>query len=404
MTAPDFDTQIDRHGTNSARWDFFDDDVISLWVADMDFRSPEPVLKALHERVDHGVFGYSMVPGELAQTISARMKRLYDWDVKPEDVVFMPRVITAVGVAAKLFAEPGDGALIQTPVYGPFFSIPRDHDLTVQMADLTATAHDGRVHYEIDFDRFEAAIDDTTKLFILCNPHNPVGRMWTRAELARMAEICLEHDVLMVSDEIHCDLVLDGRKHLPLASLAPEVAARTITVMAPTKTFNIPGLGCAFAIIQNEEMRERYKGMEWHSLLSHVGIMGATAALAAYRAGGPWLDALLKYVAGNRDFALTYMDEHIPELKATRPEATYLMWLDRSALPTPELDGSDRFMSMMDPFFIKEARVALNAGKWFGESGEPYARLNLATPRQTLQTALDRMAKAVAGLRAGAAD
>lgn len=396
MTTYKFDTVINRLGTDSAKWNWFDPDVLPLWVADMDFASPEPVLRALEERVRHGIFGYMMNSPELRHVICERMARLYGWSVQPDEIVFVPRLITGLSLALRAYGQPGDNALMQTPVYMPFLSIPADHQQTARIAQLSAQESNGRLRYDIDFDVFEQAIDAGTKVFMLCNPHNPVGRVWTRAELERMAEICLKHDVIICSDEIHCDLLYDGSRHIPIAALSPEVAARTVTLMAPTKTFNLPGIGCAFTIIQDAALRQRYnKAID--SLGTHISVFGFTAGIAAYQDGGEWLDQLLPYLQANRDTALDFIDTYMPDVKATNPEGTFLLWMDTRAVTPPDTipAGADWIATAIDPFFLKQARVALNRGGTFGAGGEGFVRLNFGCPRSTLMAALERMRAAI---------
>ena len=381
----DFDQVINRTDSDSAKWRHFGPDVLPLWVADMDFLSPEPVIQALAQRAGHGVFGYPGDPAELREVIVARLERLYGWKVSPEAIVWLPGVVTGFNLAIHAFAEPGDGCLVQTPVYPPFLGSPRYHGLTRQDAPLVRQA-DGR--YTIDYDVFEAAITPKTRIFVLCNPHNPVGRVFTQEELRSMAEICLRHDVLICSDEIHCDLVFSGNRHIPLAALSPEVSQRTVTLMAPSKTFNIAGLNCAFAVIEDGDMRKRYNTAR-SGLVGGPNLLGLTAALAAYRDGGEWLDALLVYLEGNRDFLVNTVRSEMPQVQVQAPEGTYLAWLDYRQTG---IQG--------DPsaFLLKNARIALNDGPAFGAGGEGFARLNFGTPRSILAEALERMKAALAGL------
>jgi cystathionine beta-lyase len=277
--------------------------------------------------------------------------------------------------------------LMQTPVYPPFLSGPATLDQQANPADLTRIQEGQRLRYEIDFDLFENAINPRTKVFLLCSPHNPVGRVWRKDELTRMAEICLEHDLVICSDEIHCDLLSEGHPHTPIAALSPEIAKRTVTVMAPSKTFNLPSLGFAFAIIQDEAMRQQYEAAA--AILPHVGVMGYIGALAAYRDGQPWLDAVLAYLQANRDFTTQFVEDHMPEVAITHPEGTYLSWLDcRKYTGTNHEDAEvdeDDSGDWIDSFFLKNARVALNAGRIFGESGD-----GLAEGLQRMQNAMEQ--------------
>lgn len=382
----DFDQVVDRRGTDSLKWHRYGEDVLPLWVADMDFRAPEPVIHALHERVEHGVFGYGTPPPELRQVIVERLQRLYGWRVSPGELIFLPGVVTGFNLVCHAFASPGDGALVQTPVYYPILDAPAGAGLTRDEMALTHRP-DGR--YEIDFDVFEETITDRTRVFILCNPHNPVGRVFRREELERMAETCLRRDVVICSDEIHCDLVFPAYRHEPIASLSPEIADRTVTLMAPSKTYNIPGLRCSVAIVQNRELRKRLR--KTHAdLVGEVNVIGYAAALAAYHDGQPWLDEVLRYLEANLDFLLQYVEASLPSITMTRPEGTYLAWLDCREAGT---SGNPH------RFFLERARVAVSDGAIFGRGGEGFVRLNFGCPRSTLVEALGRMADALSTVR-----
>ena len=384
----DFDQRIDRRRFPGMKWHQFDEDVLPLWVADMDFRSPDPVIRALHERVEHGVFGYGADPLELREVVVARLERLYGWQVSPEALVFLPGVVTGFNLVCHAMATRGEGVLIQTPVFYPILEAPAGAGLTNDEMELTLRS-DGS--YEIDFDLFERAITNRTHIFILCNPHNPVGRAFRREELEQMAEICLRHDIIICSDEIHCDLLFEGSHHLPIATLAPEIANQTITLMAPSKTFNLPGLKCSVAIVQNAELRKKLESTHTN-LIQHsvfglgVNVMGYVAALAAYRDGQAWLDEVLPYLEANLDFLLQYVEAHLPGISMSRPEATYLAWLSCHEAG---------ISSNPQEFFLQEARVALNDGATFGQGGEGFVRLNFGCPRSILTEALDRMREAL---------
>jgi cystathionine beta-lyase len=359
------------------KWRKYPEDVIPLWVADMDFVAPEPVIKALHDRVDHGILGYSLPPIELKAAIRERLKRLYTWEIRDEEIVFAPGMVTGLNVAFQAYAEAGDGVLVQPPVYFHFLNDPVFHCRVLNDPPLVPV----RDTYEIDFDAFERSITERTRVFILCNPHNPVGRVYTVSELERLAEICLRHHVIICSDEIHCDLLYSGYRHVPIATLSPEVANRTVTLMAASKTFNLAGLSCGFALIPNRRLR-----IVWETfclgLIPRVSIMGHVGTLAALREGQEWLDQVLLYLGANKDYLSRYIENHLSGIRMTRMEATYLAWLDcrDSGIPGNPFD-----------FFLKEARVALNDGREFGKGGEGFVRLNFACPRKTLTEALERM-------------
>ena len=379
----DFDRVIDRRAGDSNKWKKYPADVLPLWVADMDFASPGPVIRALHERVEHGVFGYGAEIPEFHEVFLDRLQKRYGWRVAPEAVLVIPGVIPGFNLAARALAAAGDGLLLQTPVYPPILRVPGNAGLSSDEMELSREA-DGA--YAIDFDRFAAAIGERTRVFLLCNPHNPVGRLFRRDELLRMAEICLEHGLVICADEIHCELVYTGREHVPIASIDPDIAARTITLMAPSKTFNLPGLKCSVAIIPDAALRERFVAAQV-DLVRAVNILGYTATLAAYRDGQPWLDELLRYLEANRDFLVDYVRSRLPGVATAPPEATYLAWLDCRDARLPDDDPY--------AFFLDRARVALNDGRAFGRGGAGFVRLNFACPRTILVEALERMRHAL---------
>jgi cysteine-S-conjugate beta-lyase len=382
----DFDRVIDRLSTESNKWHRYPPDVLPLWVADMDFRSPEPVIQALRERVEHGVFGYGVEQPEFYEVFLDRLRKRYGWHVSRDAILVIPGVIPGFNVACRAVTTPGDGLLLQTPVYPPILRVPQNVGLASDAMELDRQT-DGR--YLIDFDRFEAAIRGRTRVFLLCNPHNPVGRVFRRDELTRMAEICLRRGVLICADEVHCELTFSGQRHVPIASLDPDIADRTITLMAPSKTFNLAGLKCSVAIIPNSALREKFVAAQV-DMVRAVNILGYTAALAAYRDGQPWLDELMRYLEANRDFVVAFARSRLPGVRIAAPEATYLAWLDCRGLKLP---ADDPFS-----FFLEQARVALNDGQAFGRGGAGFVRLNFGCPRPTLAQALDRMAHALAQL------
>jgi cystathionine beta-lyase len=402
----DFDLIIDRRHTDSAKWRRYDEDVLPLWVADMDFVSPGPVIRALEERVAHGVFGYGMPPDGLREVIQEQLAQLYGWRIETDDIIFLPGVVTGFNKACHAVGAPGDEILVETPVYPPMLDAPENAGRVCKLVPLV----EGAERYERNLDAFEQAITERTSLFLLCSPHNPVGRVFEKSELERLAEICLRHDVVICSDDIHCDLVFRGHPHVPIASLSPEVAAQTITLFAPSKTYNIAGLSCSVAVIQNPELRTRFKEAGV-GLVSHVNVLGYAAALAAYRDGQEWLDAVLVYLEANRDYLLEYIAAHMPAIKCKKPEGTYLAWLDCREAGIPGNSrrgvGPHRVVAWATPrhrgttpheFFLEQARVALNDGADFGAEGEGFVRLNFGCPRATLTEALERMREALEAL------
>ena len=383
--SPNFDQLIERRGTDSGKWQQYGNDVLPLWVADMDFVSPQPVIDALQQRISHGVFGYGSTPTELSNTICERLERLYNWHVTAKEIVFLPGLVSGLNVVCRATGEPGSSVLVQTPVYPPFLKAPGNQAQTLDVAQLTLRTNGSTLSYEIDFDAFEAAIKPTTRLFILCNPHNPIGREYTVDELTRLAEICARHNLIICSDEIHCDLLLNGTPHRPLVTVAPEIAGQCITLMAPSKTFNVPGLGCSFAIIQDVKLRKQFNRAVM-GIVPHVNILGSVAAHAAYTQGGEWLEQLLAYLAANRDFVVDYVTNCLPGMRVTVPEATYLAWLD---CRETGIEGNPHH------FFLEHAKVALNDGELFGPGGEGFVRLNFGCTRATLGQALNQMREAL---------
>jgi cystathionine beta-lyase len=377
-----FDVCPDRRKSESEKWHHYPEDVLPLWVADMDFVSPEPVRKALCERVEHGVFGYPGCPAELLELIVTHIAKQYHWRIQVEDILLLPGVVGGFNLACQTLRASGDGeVIVQTPVYPPIRSAPENTGLTRIEFPLTQGTN-GR--YFINLDAFERALTDQTRLFLLCNPHNPVGRVFTREELTCMAEICLRHGVTICSDEIHCDILYPGYRHLPIASLDPEIAAHTITLMAPSKTYNIAGLHFSFAIIQNPELRKQVQKVS-QGLFVGSNIFGMAAAEAAYRDGQEWLAQVLKYLQANRDYLVQTIQRDFPGVRVFSPEGTFLAWLDcrKAGLDNPY------------EFFLENAKVALNDGLAFGEDGRGFVRLNFGCPRFILEEALNRMKTAL---------
>jgi cystathionine beta-lyase len=382
----DFDSVFDRTSTESSKWHRYPPDVIPMFVADMDFRSADVIVNALQDRVAHGFFGYGQEQPQFFEVVASRIHRRYGWDVAPDSIVLFPGVINGFNLAVRALTRPAQSVLMHTPTYGPIMHCPENHGLSRDEAALVQDA-DGR--YQVDWEAFEAAIKPSTRIFLLCNPHNPTGRVFNRAELERMAAVSAAHDLTIISDEIHCDLVYPEAVHTPIASIDPEIAARTITFMAPSKTFNLPGLKCAVAVIPNADLRARVAG-ERHGLVSGVNILGYTAALAAYRDGDAWLAAAIQYLDGNRRLVADFVRDHLPSIRFCPPEGTYLGWLDCRALPVEEPAA----------FFLENARVGLSAGSQFGPTVRQFVRLNFACPRPLLTEGLQRMQRAVKALNA----
>lgn len=385
----DFDRVTPRRGTGSAKWEHYPEEVLPMWVADMDFASPAPVVRALHERADHGFFGYSSPSARLAEAVCARMERLYGWRVAPEHVVAVPSLVSAINSACRAFGAPGDSVLTLAPAYPPFLAAPGQQGRACDQAPLALSSEGRILRYSIDFDALEAAIHERTRLLLLSSPHNPVGVAYDRTTLERLAELCLRRNLVLCSDEIHAELLLGGTRHTPTASLAPEIAARTITLISPSKTFNLPGLGCGIAIISDPELRKQFQ-QAGAGIVPNVNAMGLAAARAAFEECDDWLAALRAYLTANRDFYLGYLAEHMPALRVTVPQATYLGWIDcREA----GIEGSPY------KFFLERGRLAFSDGASFGAGGQGFVRLNFGCPRPLLVEGLGRMRRALDELR-----
>jgi cystathionine beta-lyase len=377
-----FDREIDRRKSDSIKWNLYDSDILPMWVADMDFAAPPPVIQALHDRVEHGVFGYAGDSVELRKVIVNRFADRYQWTIKPEDIIFTPGVVVGFNIAGHTVSSEGGEVLIQPPVYPPFFKTGAYAGLKIVENPLI---QDENGYYGIDFADFEQKISNNTRLFLLCNPHNPVGRVFRRDELERMTEVCLRKNVVICSDEIHGDLIFQGNTHIPLGSIDTAIAQNTITLMAPSKTFNIAGLDCSFAVIPNKDLRDRYLAA-MKGITGNTNMLGITAAVAAYQNGNPWLEDLMIYLQENRDFLKATLDREMPEIRMVNPEGTYLAWLDcrHAGLTENPYD-----------FFLKKAKIAFNNGDSFGTGGKGFVRINFGCTKAVLNEALERMKTAL---------
>lgn len=384
-----FGTVIDRRNTNSIKYDFAVErgkpaDVLPLWVADMDFRAPEPVLEALHRAVSHGIFGYSDVKLEYYDAVSHWFSQRFGWQTQPEWLVKTPGVVFALAMAIRALTQPGEAVLIQPPVYYPFFSVIRDNGRTVVENELVY--QDGQ--YAINFEDFERKIKEhRVKLFILCSPHNPVGRVWSLDELHRIGDICRKYDVFVVSDEIHCDFAFTEHPHHIFLTANPELTDRTIVCTAPSKTFNIAGLQVSNIWIPSEQARKRFLKEIDRSGYSQLNTLGLAACQAAYNSGGPWLEQCRNYLRDNLDYLRDFLAEHIPQIRLVEPEGTYFAWLDCSGLGLSCQELND--------LIVKRAKLWLDAGHIFGGHAGQFQRVVLACPRVTLQQALQRLEQAV---------
>lgn len=398
MTTYNFDKIINRKGTNCLKYDFAVErgkpaEVLPLWVADMDFQVSEEITKSLHAAVEHGIYGYTQPKDPYYNAIMNWMKKNHQWETKREWIVKTPGVVFALGAAVKAFTKPGDAVLIQNPVYYPFTNIIRDNDRRVIDNTLVYEKRvtEGKSQYSIDYEDFERKIvQENIKLFILCNPHNPVGRVWTREELQYLGEICLRHHVIVVSDEIHNDFVYPGFEHTVFANVDPRFAEFTVTCTAPSKTFNLAGLQISNIFIPNETLREAFQKEIDKTGYDEPNALGAVACEAAYRGGQEWLDQLRAYLLENLNFLRAYLQEKIPQIHLVEPEGTYLVWLDCSELG---ISGKK-----LDQFIVEKAGLWLDGGAMFGPSGADFQRVNIACPRTTLELALDKLKAAVDNL------
>lgn len=385
----DFDTVIDRKNTNCLKYDFakrrgMPEDVLPLWVADMDFKTSSYVQDALTERITHGIFGYSEVQEEYFEAVRDWMKRHYDWEISFRWLVKTPGIVFALGMAVKAFTKPGDRVLIQLPVYYPFREIIEDNG-RVMVSNTLIYGKDNKYH--IDFDDFEQKIvNENIKLFFLCNPHNPVGRVWTKEELIRLGDICYKHHVIVVSDEIHADFVFQG-KHQVFAGLKKEYEEIAITCTSPSKTFNLAGLQISNILIPNREIRGAFRKQLDAAGYSQLNVMGLAACEAAYRYGDEWYEAMHRYIKENIDFTKKYVEENLPGVTMVDHEGTYLVWLD--------FGGTGLSVEQLEHLIIHEAKLWLDSGTIFGDCGKGFQRINVACPRSVLNEALSRIKDAL---------
>ena len=382
----DFDQQIDRTNTGSVKFDargkvFGTEDVLPMWVADTDFAAPDEVVQALIARAGHPVYGYSLFPDTLYEAMIDWYAQRHDWHIERDWIMLAPGVVPSLHAVALAFAAEGEGIIIQPPVYPPFFSAASKTARRLVINPLVRV--DGE--YRMDLDHLEECASQA-RILALCSPHNPVGRVWREDELRALLEIARRHDLLILSDDIHCDLTFAGHPHRILATLAGE-ADRIITAVAPSKSFNIAGMGLSALVVPDPEHRQMLQRVFERMHMEPANPFSIVAFEAAYRHGGPWLDALLDYLKGNVDLACAFLADQVPELRVDRPEGTYLLWLDCRALGLGD--------AQLKEFFIREARVGMNPGSSFGDAGSGYMRLNIGTRRAVVEQALERIARAV---------
>ncbi|MEG1256586.1 MalY/PatB family protein [Clostridium sp.] len=383
-----FDERVDRINSNCLKWDLVershgDNEILPLWVADMDFKVPEEIAKAITKRLQHPIFGYSLRPPSYYKAVMEWFEKRFGWKIKKEWIKFAPGVVPGLNTLVAAFTQPGDEVIIQTPVYHPFYTIIKNNGC--QVLENPLICNHGR--YEMDFENLKRIITKRTKMIILCSPHNPVGRVWTKEELIRLGEICIKHDVLIVVDEIHGDIVFKPNTHTVFADISEEFADHSIICTAPNKTFNIAGFKTANIIIKNEKLRNQYVIQMDKHCIDGPTTLGAVAQEAAYTKGEDWYQELMKYLADNIEYTLDFFERRIPKIKIQRPEGTYLLWLNCTDLNMSKEE--------LKNFFLKKCKVWLNEGSMFGKAGDMFQRINIGTSRGVLTEALERIEREV---------
>ncbi|ARK31807.1 MalY/PatB family protein [Halalkalibacter krulwichiae] len=379
-----FNEVVERRGTNSLKWDmtkqrFGGEDLLPMWVADMDFRAPKEVLDALHNVVEHGIFGYPAHSESVDEAVQSWLNRRYNWSIDTNSLIYTAGIVPTISYIIQAFTKPGDQVIIQTPVYYPFYDVVKKNNRELLRNPLS---FDGD-RYEMDLQHLESIITEKTKLLVLCHPHNPVGRVWKREELEALAALCEKHGLLVVSDEIHADLLFEGQTHIPFASVNSDAAQRTFTCLAPSKTFNLAGIQTSYVVVENKQYHKQLNNHLANTFANMTNSFAEVATEAAYNHGEEWLSELMSYVEDNYKFVKQFVNEHMPKLRVMDSEGTYLLWLDCSKLP---LTSTER-----KKWLIEEAKLALNPGAIFGEEGQDFERINLACPRATLQEGLERL-------------
>lgn len=385
MYRDSFNEGVNRLGTNAVKYDKYkenfntnEDDIIPMWIADMDFKNCDEITKALQNKLSTGNLGYDTVNGYY-ESVVKWMRNRHNVDINVEDVVYTPGVVTAINFLLKILIKENDKVLVQSPVYHSFFRVLNENKCDVVQSELFIKNN----RYEIDFDEFENKISTGVKVLILCNPHNPIGRVWTKEELERIVEICESYKVFIISDEIHSDLVFKGYKHTSLTTVAPYYKDNIVTLTAPSKTFNLAGLYVSNAIITDEKLRSRYKEL----FSTTPNVLGAEALIAAYNKGETWLEELLEYIESNYNYVLKFVNKNVPKIKVIKQEGTFLTWLD-----CRELGLSDE---ELERFFLEKAKLALSTGTAFGKGGSGFMRMNIGCPISTVKEALERLKNAV---------
>ncbi|MFX1489476.1 MAG: MalY/PatB family protein [Promethearchaeota archaeon] len=392
-TSFDFDQIIDRTQSNSAKWNkkvlekgFGDPDLLPLWVADMDFKAPQPIIDKLVQTAEYGIFGYSIIPPSFYESVLGWFKRHYGWDIDKNWITQTPGVIPALDVAVNAFCNAGDKVIVQNPIYYPFYPVIENNGCRILLNPLKLSNN----HYTMDFEDLEKKVKDPrAKMIILCNPHNPIGRVWTKEELKQLGEICIKNEILVVSDDVHCDLILPGYKYTNFATINDEFAQNLITCTSTSKTFNLAGLKISNIVIPNEKLRQTYINTQANLGVGSPNLFAVNAMEIAYShiVCEKWLDALLQYLNENLKFLKLYIKEKLPQIKVIEPEGTYLVWLDFRELG---LEAKE-----LEKFMRGKAKLALDEGYIFGQGGEGFERINIACPRSVLEEALNRLTKAI---------
>ena len=388
----DFDQIIDRRGSGALKCDalaewYGDSELLPMWVADMDFATPDFIIKALKERLEHPIFGYTIEPERYRKAIIDWISSHHNWQVEGSWISYIPGIVKGIAMAMNALLKAGDKVIIQPPVYHPFRNVAQHNGIEVVENPLRRTEDSG---YEIDFENLEAVVDDKCKMLILANPHNPIGILWSRDTLSRLADFCHSRGIVVISDEIHSDMALWGKRHIPFASVSERAAQCSITFGAPSKTFNIAGIVTSYAIVPNADLRSKFFGWMEGNELNHPDIFAPIATIAAFENGEPWRQAMIEYIEGNIEFTIEFCKQYIPQIIAIRPEASFLVWLDCRKLELPH--------KQLVELFTKKAKLALNDGAIFGSQGEGFMRLNIGTTRATLTKALTQLAEAVKSL------
>ncbi|MHA2038194.1 MAG: MalY/PatB family protein [Promethearchaeota archaeon] len=389
----DFDHVIDRTNSNSAKWDkkvlerrFGDSDLLPLWVADMDFKAPQPIIDKLVQTAEYGIFGYSVLPPSFFESILSWFKRRYGWDIDKQWLTQTPGVIPALDVAVNAFCNSGDKVIVQNPIYYPFYPVIENNGCRILLNPLKLSNN----QYTMDFEDLEKRVKDPrAKMIILCNPHNPIGRVWSKEELKQLGEICIENEILIVSDEIHCDLIFPGYKHTNIATINDDFAQNSITCTSVSKTFNLAGLKISNIVIPNQKLRQTFKNTQANFGVGGPNLFAVAAMEVAYNHEicEKWLDALLLYLKGNLNFLKGYIEENLPQIKVIEPEGTYLVWLDFRELGLEPKE--------LEKLIRSKAKVALDEGYIFGQGGEGFERINIACPKSILEKALIRITGAI---------